>query len=577
MDACRSNELPGGLPGLNFLNTAITEKKAGEVIMLATGAGQESLEDASIGNGHGLFTYYLVDGLAGMADSSGTPDNKVSFSEIEKYVNQRVPAVAENQFNRKQDPYFCCEENRNEIISHVDTTYLNNWLKRKKAENRMPGNSFHGLLPKTISFTHADTTVAEMYDLFNKAVRDKKFTGSSSAEYFYNEMNQMSSGSPYTLDARSTLEVEYINDAQNRVNQYLDCGEFTKKQKQENFEAGVKLENAINLVKADEPEFANSLLGRMYFLKASGDFDKSSLSQAFQYAFASYAIDPRAAYINNRLATLHLDNNNADSAVYYARRATNAAPKWRCAYTTLSLAYKTLGLRDSSSKYKQQSLEPDPSNPFDLRGQKNTDSRKVQVGIAIGAGIGKFDLTLSNWERGQINYNDSLVSLTTNSKAKIDAGIICQVNFSNTFSWRPSVLFVSEKRELVYVKRNPTGGPPVETINVQISSLNVGLPFVFRFGQKNIVPFVSVGPVFSILVNEGGDADKVPVKSFDMLADAGLGVDFNFPKAGFVLSPEVKYSAGFSNIIENANNLYTNTISSLKRQGFTFNIYLRKR
>ena len=88
MDACRSNELPGGVSGQSFLNTAISEKKVGEIIMLATGAGQESLEDKSIGNGHGLFTYYLVDGLSGVADTDGTPDFKVTFSEIQKYVDK---------------------------------------------------------------------------------------------------------------------------------------------------------------------------------------------------------------------------------------------------------------------------------------------------------------------------------------------------------------------------------------------------------------------------------------------------------------------------------------------------------
>jgi len=71
MDACRSNELPGGAEGQGFLNSAISEKRVGEIIMLATGAGQESLEDASIGSGHGLFTYYLVDGLSGLADVDG--------------------------------------------------------------------------------------------------------------------------------------------------------------------------------------------------------------------------------------------------------------------------------------------------------------------------------------------------------------------------------------------------------------------------------------------------------------------------------------------------------------------------
>src|SRR5687767_14838089 len=56
MDACRSNELPGGIQGRESLSNAITEKKAGEIIMLASSAGQESLEDASIGTGNGLFT-----------------------------------------------------------------------------------------------------------------------------------------------------------------------------------------------------------------------------------------------------------------------------------------------------------------------------------------------------------------------------------------------------------------------------------------------------------------------------------------------------------------------------------------
>src|SRR5687768_1679284 len=109
MDACRSNELPGGTEGQNFLNAAISEKRAGEIIMLATGAGQESLEDASIGNGHGLFTYYLVDGLTGAADGENG-DKQITLEEIQKYVDVNVPSLAQERFKRKQDPYFCCAD-----------------------------------------------------------------------------------------------------------------------------------------------------------------------------------------------------------------------------------------------------------------------------------------------------------------------------------------------------------------------------------------------------------------------------------------------------------------------------------
>src|SRR5687768_7592618 len=108
MDACRTNELPGGNEGQQILSSAISEKKVGEIIMLATGAGQESLEDASIGTGHGLFTYYLVDGLSGLADSSSTGDNKISLRELQEYVGKSVSSLATEKYKRKQEPYFCC-------------------------------------------------------------------------------------------------------------------------------------------------------------------------------------------------------------------------------------------------------------------------------------------------------------------------------------------------------------------------------------------------------------------------------------------------------------------------------------
>lgn len=132
MDACRSNELPGGQEGLNFLNTAISEKKAGEIMMLATGAGQESLEDATIGTGHGLFTWYLVDGLSGLADTEGRADSRITFAELQSYVDKNVPAVALARFNRKQDPFFCCKENDNKVVSMVDASYLQKWMQQKK-------------------------------------------------------------------------------------------------------------------------------------------------------------------------------------------------------------------------------------------------------------------------------------------------------------------------------------------------------------------------------------------------------------------------------------------------------------
>ena len=398
MDACRSNELPGGKEGQRALTQAISEKRAGEVIMLATGAGQESLEDASIGSGHGLFTYYLVDGLAGLADSSN--DNKVTLLELQRFVDKYVPSIAEQRYKREQDPFFCCVENDSKVISIVDTAYMRKWLIDNKLKPRSGGNSFfsnekqvrYKTQPRKVNVQHLDSSLIETYNLFNRAVKESRLVGDSSAEYYYDELEKKYPGNSYTIDAQQTLSVEFINFAQTKINLYLQCKDVASIQKirsqidageksdeisvsldrmervarEEFFEVGKMLEKAIALITPDDPDFAKSLLGRMYFFKAFGYFGKErrlmDIKQAFQYAYTAYAADKKAAYILNTLASLHLDNNRMDSAIYYSRLAIAAAPQWRYPYVNLAYAYKSLNKVDSALKYYHQAIKVDPTN-----------------------------------------------------------------------------------------------------------------------------------------------------------------------------------------------------------------------
>lgn len=388
MDACRSNELPGGAEGLNFLNSAISEKRVGEIIMLATGAGQESLEDASIGSGHGLFTYYLVDGLSGLADGGPAPDEKITLAEIQSYVNKNVPAIAQQQFKRKQDPFFCCNEVGENVVGLVDKVYLQKWIDAKKlqAGGAMVAPKGRGLLGP------ADTILIEAYNLFNTAVRESRLIGKESAEYYYELMAKRFPGNSYTIDAQSTLAVEFINFAQSKINLYLDCKDASSIQKiraqlgdddandeitsslnrmekvaqQEFYEIGYMLEKAIAIINEDDPDFAKSLLGRMYFFKARGYFGQNrrmvNITQAFNYAYAAFQLDPKAAYVLNTLSSLHLDNNRIDSAIFFAYRAIDAAPRWRYPYVTLAFSYKTLNKPDSAIRYYKKSIEVSPDN-----------------------------------------------------------------------------------------------------------------------------------------------------------------------------------------------------------------------
>jgi Caspase domain len=562
MDACRSNELPGGAAGQNFLNTAISEKRAGEIIMLATGAGQESLEDASIGNGHGLFTYYLVDGLAGSAENTQAPDNKITYQEIQGYVNKNVPSVAQQQFKRKQDPYFCCNETTERVISTVDTAYLSKWLKLKKQQNRGPGNSYNRT-DRPYYFTEADTTLLQTYDLFNKAIAENNLTGKSSAEYYYESMNTKYAGNPYTLDAKSTLAVEFINLAQDKVNQYLTCqGDQSAKQKQDLYESGLRLEKAINIVSEDDADYAKALMGRMYFLKASGDFGKNGKNGdiviAFQNAYAAFSIDPNGAYIQNKLALLHLQNNNTDSALYYASQATKTAPKWLCALTTLALVQKAANQPNKNKKDKNSN---------------NKSVRKNSFGVVAGSGISQLNPTYTDAP------NSNVIGVTPKDILKLDLGIIYQVSIGKNISIRPTTLLSMEGGELIFSRRLSTGGQVTqEIVRLKNTSVSAGLPVIIYLSNKKVAPFISLGPSFNYIISQNSTtAERVPVKKSVLLGDAGLGADIAIGKSRLMLSPELKYTQGFNNQREDAGTEFTNNLSSLKKRGITFSIYLRGR
>ena len=66
----------------------------GRVVLAASRANEVSAERPDMQ--HGVFTYYLLEGLRGKADIDG--DNIITIDELYNYVSQKVPAAtAQNQ------------------------------------------------------------------------------------------------------------------------------------------------------------------------------------------------------------------------------------------------------------------------------------------------------------------------------------------------------------------------------------------------------------------------------------------------------------------------------------------------
>ena len=87
-DACHSGNLAGGLEGLKNIQTVLGSKWQDEIKILSCQPGELSLEGKQWGGGRGLFSYTLINGLAGMADKNN--DGEVTLRELNLYLMDKV-------------------------------------------------------------------------------------------------------------------------------------------------------------------------------------------------------------------------------------------------------------------------------------------------------------------------------------------------------------------------------------------------------------------------------------------------------------------------------------------------------
>ena len=385
LDACRTNELAGGYASQSFSNSII-QSRVGEISMLATGPGQVSIEDASFGNGHGLFTYNLVDAWSGRADSeeTGNKDKSISLREIQDWVIKSVSNMSE-KFRVQQKPVFCCDEKQTTTIGYVDSSFSYAWNQWKGLQqNSSPTNIKN---PRNNSRT-ADSTLLVLLNQFNDARKDNRLWGENSADSLYEQMRLRFPQDSITDEARYILASDFINFAQQKINLYLEgkdllsverlveradsagapnflSDEYERMQRAVSEKwtiAGMMIEKASKMLSSkNDSTLFYRLKPRIAFLFARGyiNGEKESpikFKDALQYSIEAFRADSNAAYTAECLALLYsyqynmgrmigLDNeyemgmqyNRTDTAMNYFKKAIQLAPKWANPYRGIAL------------------------------------------------------------------------------------------------------------------------------------------------------------------------------------------------------------------------------------------------
>jgi tetratricopeptide (TPR) repeat protein len=384
-DACRTNELPGGMNGIKNMQEGIAEKNNGEMIMLSASAGEVSIENSSYAHGHGLFTYYLIDGLSGIADETdagGNNDGKVDISELDTWVKMHVRRDAMQKFRTNQNPKFIY--NRRKTIGIANKNFRDQWamIQQKDYEPALNYNNTGNR-----SMIAADSMVAALYNQFMDALKVDSMQGPNSAEAIYSTLTKKYPGHTLTGEAAFNLAMEYINLAQDKINLYLsgknersitnprsddndvmvDISRIKQTTNRNLSTDANYVERAIELLKNNNQAdtfYLKQLQAKADFLTAFDLFDDESdsknYSEALRLAKKAYKTKPDAAYNNLLLGLIYDYNNDFDSALSYERKALALAPAWKYALISIGCTFLYKKVYDSAQFYFRKAAKSYP-------------------------------------------------------------------------------------------------------------------------------------------------------------------------------------------------------------------------
>lgn len=386
-DACRTNEMVGGQEAIKSLQQGIAERNYGELLMMASSAGQASLESDRFGHGHGLFSYYLIEGLSGAADKkeqNGNGDGKVDISELDTWVKIKVKKGADSLFKSNQVPKFIYN-NSDTRISIANNQFAFLLAMKKHDSNLIALNKPVKLRSANIALV--DTVVAALYNNCMLYIKEDNGEGTDKAEKVLAVLQEKYPDNSLTKEAGLNLAMEYINLTQEKINLYLngkdDVKEFDSTENGRLTKSVIKTaattnaQNAVFIDKAlklflhfgfDDSTYLQQLEARYNFFMARSYHMKEGVvktsAEAFAYARKSLAVNKKAAFNYHLIALLFAGNKAYDSAIKYDKIAHQLAPNWTYVLKGLANYYQKKYMYDSAIHYLSMILVSDPEYAY---------------------------------------------------------------------------------------------------------------------------------------------------------------------------------------------------------------------
>jgi len=348
-DACRSGKLAGGHEGASNTTAALAQNWEKITKVLSSQAGEYSFEGDKWGDGAGVFTYYLVNGMTGLADRNN--NNEVTAQELYIYMLDNIG----RETNFSQNPTLV--GNMTSTLAWVDSRSL------ALLEEKMNDGTNELLAMKGIESMYEkqlDKKILAQYKKFKDCLEKDwlvpEFSKRDNAWDIYNILIENEKAKVIHNHIKRSLLAALQNKSQIIINDYLAAEDEDKSYDYDR--ASKELDYAFELCDTNYILFDDIRARSLLFSCVNNYY---SPEEKLDLLEAAVDIQPDAAYLHNQLGTIYDDIENYDDAIQSYRKAVELSQTFPYAYYNLGITYNNLEQHDKAIDSYLKAIEFKPN------------------------------------------------------------------------------------------------------------------------------------------------------------------------------------------------------------------------
>jgi len=394
-DACHAGQLAGSaIGGAQATASVMAKQFANEVRLLSCQPDEFSIEGPQWGGGHGVFTYYLLDGLMGLADKNA--DAKISFREIELFLEEHVPAAADPH---EQLPGVFGDKRQIAAIVDPPTLAALQAARADELSGEWAGAIAARAVPKTLD---SDSMTMVLYRRFLTALEHKHllYPAEDAAYALYLDLRDRPALREQHQEMRRNLAAALQDEAQQAINDYVGASpeelrrRWSFDERYERFPS--YLEKAAEVLGSDHFMYHDLKTKELYFsglnlrLKGEREQDTALYEQALILQEQALLLDSAAAYAYNELGLLARRKGNYAASIEHFQKALELSPTWVLAEANLCGSYVELGELDLALQSCERALQHDSTFALahhNLGEAYNAQERYPEAIAAVGQAL----------------------------------------------------------------------------------------------------------------------------------------------------------------------------------------------